>query len=127
MRASPPILSRRGSGVVVDVGSTAAIRPRPGSTWRNGCRGAVNIASRSLAVEPAPRGSRVDAVVPPIGAAALLESFKGPPDTSSLEEIEYALLRSRHHPRCLGRQPSGGLGSGLTGLLARHVGFDELL
>jgi len=77
VRASPPILSRRNSGVVVDVGSAAAIRPRPGSTWRNGCRGAVNIASRPLAVGPAPRGSRVDAVVPMIGGG-LAGKLRGP-------------------------------------------------
>ncbi len=37
--------------------------------------------SRSLAVELAPRGIRVNAIAPVMGATALLESFMGLPDT----------------------------------------------
>ncbi|GGE22682.1 alcohol dehydrogenase [Aureimonas endophytica] len=81
IQASLPQFAAQGGGVVVNIGSTAGIRPRPGLTWYNGTKGAVNILSRSLAVELAPRRIRVNAVAPVIGATALLESFMGLPDT----------------------------------------------
>ncbi len=72
----------QGGGVVVNVGSTAGIRPRPGLTWYNATKGAVNLATRSLAVELAPQKIlRVNCVAPVMGATGLLESFMGVPDT----------------------------------------------
>jgi len=76
-----PIMSGQGGGVVVNVGSTAGIRPRPGLTWYNSSKGAVNLATRSLAVELAPQKIRVNCVAPVMGATGLLESFMGVPDT----------------------------------------------
>lgn len=76
-----PIMTAQGCGVVVNVGSTAGIRPRPGLTWYNATKGAVNLATRSLAVELAPQKIRVNGVAPVMGATGLLESFMGVPDT----------------------------------------------
>lgn len=76
-----PIMGGQGGGVVVNVGSTAGIRPRPGLTWYNATKGAVNLATRSLAVELAPQKIRVNCVAPVMGATGLLESFMGVPDT----------------------------------------------
>lgn len=76
-----PVMSGQGGGVVVNVGSTAGIRPRPGLTWYNSTKGAVNLATRSLAVELAPQKIRVNCVAPVMGATGLLESFMGVPDT----------------------------------------------
>jgi 3-oxoacyl-[acyl-carrier protein] reductase len=76
-----PVMSAQGGGVVVNVGSTAGIRPRPGLTWYNSSKGAVNLATRSLAVELAPQKIRVNCVAPVMGATGLLESFMGMPDT----------------------------------------------
>ena len=76
-----PVMSAQGGGVVVNIGSTAGIRPRPGLTWYNSTKGAVNLATRSLAVELAPQKIRVNCVAPVMGATALLESFMGVPDT----------------------------------------------
>lgn len=76
-----PIMSAQGGGVVINIGSTAGIRPRPGLTWYNSTKGAVNLATRSLAVELAPQKIRVNCVAPVMGATALLESFMGVPDT----------------------------------------------
>lgn len=80
-QAVVPLLDRQGGGVIINIGSTAGIRPRPGLTWYNGSKGAVNLLSRSLAVELAPKKIRVNCVAPVIGATALLEQFMGVPDT----------------------------------------------
>ncbi len=76
-----PVFAGQGHGVIVNIGSTAGIRPRPGLTWYNGSKGAVNLLSRSLAVELAPQKIRVNCVAPVMGATGLLESFMGLPDT----------------------------------------------
>ncbi|OYX12069.1 MAG: 3-oxoacyl-ACP reductase [Rhizobiales bacterium 32-66-8] len=76
-----PVMTEQGGGVVVNIGSTAGIRPRPGLTWYNSSKGAVNLLTRSLAVELAPQKIRVNCVAPVMGATALLESFMGVPDT----------------------------------------------
>ena len=68
-------------GVMVNIGSTAGISPRPGLTWYNASKGAVNTMTRSLAVELAPDNIRVNAVAPVMGETALLETFMGQPDT----------------------------------------------
>ena len=71
----------RRSGVILNVGSTAGLRPRPGLTWYNASKGAVNLLSKSMAVELGPDGIRVNAICPVIGETALLEKFMGVPDT----------------------------------------------
>src|SRR6516225_5537215 len=76
-----PIMRRKKSGVIINIGSTAGIRPRPGLTWYNGSKGAVNLLSRSMAAELAPDRIRVNCVAPVIGETGLLESFMGVPDT----------------------------------------------
>lgn len=81
IHAVVPIMSAQGGGVVINIGSTAGIRPRPGLTWYNSTKGAVNLVTRSLAVELAPQKIRVNCVAPVMGATALLESFMGVPDT----------------------------------------------
>ncbi len=68
-------------GVMLNVGSTAGIRPRPGLTWYNASKGAVNLLSKSLAVELGPDRIRVNAICPVMGESGLLESFMGMPDT----------------------------------------------
>lgn len=76
-----PLMRERGHGVILNVGSTAGIRPRPGLTWYNASKGAVNMLSKSMAVELGPDGIRVNAICPVIGETALLEKFMGVPDT----------------------------------------------
>ncbi len=80
-RAVIPLMRKAGGGVMINVGSTAGIRPRPGLTWYNSTKGAVNLLSRSMAVELAPDRIRVNCVAPVMGATGLLESFMGVPDT----------------------------------------------
>lgn len=80
-QAVVPLMRARRSGVILNVGSTAGIRPRPGLTWYNASKGAVNLLSKSMAVELGPDGVRVNAICPVIGETGLLEKFMGVPDT----------------------------------------------
>jgi 3-oxoacyl-[acyl-carrier protein] reductase len=80
-RAVIPLMRRAGGGVILNIGSTAGIRPRPGLTWYNSTKGAVNLLSRSMAVELAPDRIRVNCIAPVMGATGMLELFMGMPDT----------------------------------------------
>ncbi len=80
-QAVVPLMRRQGGGCIVNMGSTAAIRPRPGLTWYNGSKGAVHLLSRSMAAELAPDKIRVNCVAPVLGETGLLEAFMGLPDT----------------------------------------------
>src|ERR1700730_5204227 len=80
-QAVVPPMRRQGGGCIINTGSTAGIRPRPGLTWYNGSKGAVHVLSRSMAAELAPDKIRVNCVAPVIGETGLLESFMGLPDT----------------------------------------------
>ena len=73
-------------GVMINVGSTAGIRPRPGLTWYNSSKGAANLMTKSLGVELAPDRIRVCGIAPVIGVTALLENFMGMPDTPENRE-----------------------------------------
>ena len=81
VHAVVPLMRKQKSGVILNIGSTAGIRPRPGLTWYNSSKGAVNLMSKSLAVELGPDNIRVNAICPVMGATGLLESFMGMPDT----------------------------------------------
>jgi 3-oxoacyl-[acyl-carrier protein] reductase len=81
MRAVVPLMRAAHGGVIINIGSTAGIRPRPGLTWYNSTKAAVNLLSRSMAAELAPDRIRVNAVAPVIGETGLLEAFMGMPDT----------------------------------------------
>jgi len=76
-----PLLRKQKHGVILNIGSTAGMRPRPGLTWYNSSKGAVNLMSKSLAVELGPDNIRVNVICPVMGETALLESFMGMPDT----------------------------------------------
>ncbi len=76
-----PLMREKKSGVILNIGSTAGIRPRPGLTWYNASKGAVNLLSKSLAVELGPDRIRVNAICPVIGETGLLEQFMGMRDT----------------------------------------------
>lgn len=80
-QAVVPLMRQRKAGVILNVGSVAGIRPRPGLTWYNGSKGAANMLAKSMAVELAPDRIRVNAICPVMGATALLADFMGVPDT----------------------------------------------
>jgi 3-oxoacyl-[acyl-carrier protein] reductase len=86
MNAVVPLMRRQGGGCVINIGSTGGIRPRPGLTWYNATKGAVNLVSKSLAVELAPDKIRVNCIAPVMGETGLLEAFIGKEDTPENRE-----------------------------------------
>lgn len=70
-----PVFKRQKRGVMVNIGSTAGIRPRPGLVWYNATKGAVITMTKSMAIELAPENIRVVAVNPVIGETNLLPKF----------------------------------------------------
>jgi 3-oxoacyl-[acyl-carrier protein] reductase len=79
--AAVPRMEKRGGGIIINIASTAGVRPRPGLTWYNGSKGAVITLTKSLAVELAPKSIRVNAINPVMGETGLLTHFMGMPDT----------------------------------------------
>ncbi|PLP96723.1 glucose 1-dehydrogenase [Cupriavidus pauculus] len=77
----PTMRARGTGGVILNVGSTAGIRPRPGLVWYNASKGAVNLLSKAMAVELGPENIRVNAICPVMGLTAMFEQFMGAPDT----------------------------------------------
>ncbi len=81
-QAAVPAMQRQGrGGSLINISSTAGIRPRPGLVWYNGSKGAVNTITQCMATELAPDNIRVNSVCPVIGATNLLTEFMGVPDT----------------------------------------------
>ncbi len=70
-----PVFRAHGGGVIVNIASTAGVRPRPGLTWYNGSKGAAILLTRSMAAELAPDRIRVNAINPVMGETGLLKDF----------------------------------------------------
>ncbi len=70
-----PIMKQRGSGAILNVASTGAVRPRPHLTWYNATKGWVTTATRAMAIELAPSQIRVNAINPVAGATSMLATF----------------------------------------------------
>ena len=76
-RALVPHMKSRGTGAILNVSSTAGLSPRPNLNWYNASKGWVNVATKTMAVELAPFGIRVNALNPVAGETPLLKSFMG--------------------------------------------------
>ena len=76
-QAFVPEMKARGSGVFLNVASTAGVSPRPKLNWYNASKGWMITATRAMAVELAPDGIRVNALNPVAGETPLLASFMG--------------------------------------------------
>ena len=76
-RAFVPQMRERGSGVILNIASTAGLSPRPNLSWYNASKGWMITATKAMAVELAPRGVRVNALCPVAGETPLLKSFMG--------------------------------------------------
>ncbi|MCZ7643444.1 MAG: glucose 1-dehydrogenase [Pseudorhodoplanes sp.] len=71
-------MRRAGGGAIVNIGSTAGLRPRPGLSAYNATKGAVHNLTKTLAVELAPEKIRVCAIAPVATDTPLLPTFLGP-------------------------------------------------
>jgi 3-oxoacyl-[acyl-carrier protein] reductase len=76
-RAFVPGMRSGGGGVILNMGSTAGVSPRPGLTWYNASKGWVITATRSMAAELAVDRIRVNALNPVAGETPLLATFLG--------------------------------------------------
>ncbi len=76
-REMVPVFKQQKSGVILNIASTAGVSPRPNLTWYNASKGWVITATRSMAVELAPFGVRVNALNPVAGETPLLATFMG--------------------------------------------------
>ncbi len=73
-----PVFRKRGGGCLVNIASTAGVRPRPGLTVYNSSKGAVIVLSRSMAAELGPDRIRVNCVNPVFSPdTALSAEFAG--------------------------------------------------
>jgi len=76
-RALVPHMKARRKGAILNVASTAAVSPRPRLSWYNASKGWMVTATKSMAVELAPLGVRVNAINPVAGETPLLKTFMG--------------------------------------------------
>ena len=72
-----PIMKKAGGGAILNMASTAGVSPRPNLTWYNASKGWVITATRSMAVELAGSGVRVNALNPVAGETPMLKTFMG--------------------------------------------------
>lgn len=72
-----PHMKTNRKGVILNVASTAGVSPRPRLSWYNASKGWMITATKSMAVELAPQGIRVNAINPVAGETPLLKSFMG--------------------------------------------------
>lgn len=72
-----PDMKAQKGGIILNVASTAGVSPRPNLNWYNSSKGWMNTATKTMAVELAPFGIRVNAVNPVAGETPLLASFMG--------------------------------------------------
>ncbi len=72
-----PIRKANGSGAILNMGSTGGVSPRPNLTWYNASKGWVITATRSMAIELAGSGVRVNALNPVAGETPMLKTFMG--------------------------------------------------
>ncbi len=76
-RAFVPHFKSRSTGAILNVASTAGVSPRPRLNWYNASKGWMITATKTMAVELAPDGIRVNAINPVAGDTPLLKSFMG--------------------------------------------------
>jgi len=82
----PQFIKQKTGGNIVNIVSTAAIRPRPGLALYNATKGALVPMTKALALEVAEHQIRVNGVCPVAGETPMLKDFLGDDDPASAYE-----------------------------------------
>ena len=72
-----PTMKAAGKGNILNVASTAGLSPRPQLNWYNASKGWMISATKTMAIELAESGIRVNALAPVAGETPLLKRFIG--------------------------------------------------
>lgn len=86
VHALTPAMRDNGGGLMLNIGSLAGIRPKPGLAWYSASKGAVNLLSKALAIELAPWNIRVNAICPALAVTGMAKDFMGGADTPENRE-----------------------------------------
>ncbi len=76
-----PVFRAQKHGIIINITSTAGLRPRPGLTWYNGSKGAAITLTKSMAAELAADNIRVNGINPVMGETGLIGKFLPGDDT----------------------------------------------
>jgi 3-oxoacyl-[acyl-carrier protein] reductase len=76
-----PLMRKKKSGCIINVGSVSGIRPRPGLVWYSASKAAANLVSKAMAAELGPDKIRVNAICPVMSPTGMIESFMGMANT----------------------------------------------
>ena len=79
----PQFIKQKSGGNIVNIVSTAAIRPRPGLAVYNATKGALVPMTKALALEVAEHKIRVNGICPVAGETPMLKEFLGDQDPNS--------------------------------------------
>lgn len=110
-----PALRQAGGGSIINIASTAGLRPRPGLTWYNGSKGAVIATSKSMAAELGPENIRVNCINPVFN-----------PDTGLSAEFAGGPLDAARRAKFLATIPLGRFSSALdVANAALYLASDE--
>ncbi|KAF3040803.1 hypothetical protein E8E11_005681 [Didymella keratinophila] len=74
-------IERKEGGVIINIASVGATRPRPGLVWYNASKGAVWNATKGLAAEYGAHQIRVNSICPLVTGTGLFSAFTGMEDT----------------------------------------------
>lgn len=91
-----PFMMEQGYGVFVNIASTGCTRPRPGFAFYNASKAAVNVATKTMALEYAPT-IRFNCIAPAVGNTSMLKASigSGPDSQDRLQKIEDLLPMKR--------------------------------
>jgi len=114
IHAVPAFRANKG-GSLINIASTAGVRPRPGLTWYNGSKGAVITTSKSLAAEFGPDNIRVNCINPVFN-----------PDTGLSAEFAGGPVDDARRAKFLASIPLGRFSTGLdVANAALYLASDE--
>ncbi|KAF2471562.1 oxidoreductase ucpA [Lindgomyces ingoldianus] len=77
----PQAIERKEGGVIINIASVGATRPRPGLVWYNASKGAIWNATKGLAAEYGAHQIRCVSICPLVTGTGLFSSFTGMEDT----------------------------------------------